>query len=172
HVPLGYDASMVNLTPTLPEPDIDVLFYGSMNDRRAAVLNKVRAQGVMLGHMFGGFGLERDAAISRSRLIVNLHFYDSGILELPRMAYLWANRKPVISEVNPDTEVPFGMRDHMLSAPYHQLADAIIAALADPAELTASAERAFAHFSKAADASRILGESLAVTDALTRRKAA
>jgi hypothetical protein len=172
HVPLGYDASIVSLTPTLPEPDLDVLFYGSMNDRRAAVLNQVRSQGVQLGTMFGGFGIERDAAISRAKLVVNLHFYDVGILELPRMSYLWANRKPVISEVNPTTEVPFGMRDHMLHAPYGQLADAIIDALSDPHALREAADRAFDHFSVAGDAQAILAQALAITESLTARAAA
>lgn len=166
HVPLGYDPSLRSLTPALPEPDVDVLFYGSVNERRAQVLQELKDRGVVVGTMFGGYGLERDAAIARSRLVLNLHFYESGILELPRLSYLWANRKPVLCEINPATEVPFDLRGVVSSAPYDGLVEETLRLLADPAAMPGQAERTFEHFSVAGDAATILSGALEATRAM------
>ncbi len=44
------------------------------------------------------WGIVRNELIARSKIILNIHFYLSGILETPRVSYAVANKKFIISE--------------------------------------------------------------------------
>ena len=51
-------------------------------------------------------GIARNELIARSKIILNIHFYLSGILETPRVSYAVANKKFIISEnSNPEDEI-------------------------------------------------------------------
>ncbi len=66
HAPVGY---MPQLT-CIPESslqDIDVLFYGSVNPRRASILNALKQAGLQVASVFGVYGQDRDNLISRSK---------------------------------------------------------------------------------------------------------
>lgn len=141
HVPLAYDPALERLTASTLPRDVDVLFYGSVNERRKAVLLELLERGIRVQTLFGVYGKERDAWIGRSRLVLNLHAHDGQILELPRLAYLWANRVPVVAEVNPDTEDSLGMTSAMLTAPYAGIVDRVTEVLADPDAAGRSAAR-------------------------------
>lgn len=60
HVPVGYVPEMTRIAPKVSE-DIDVLFYGSMNERRAKVIGGLRQVGLAAEAVFGVYGAERDA---------------------------------------------------------------------------------------------------------------
>lgn len=80
--------------------DVDVFFYGSMNKRRTDIyelLRKNRPQYNVV-FKFGVYGTERDNLIARSKIVLNIHFYESKILEIVRISYLLANKICVISE--------------------------------------------------------------------------
>lgn len=141
HVPLAYEPALERLTPSTMPQDVDVLFYGSVNERRKVVLLELLERGVRVQVLFGVYGRERDAWINRSRLVLNLHAHDGQILELPRLAYLWSNRVPVVAEVNPDTEDSLGMTSAMLTAPYAGVVDRVTEVLADPDAAERSAVR-------------------------------
>ena len=61
---------------------MDVLFFGLMNPRRAALLAAVNASGLAV-HVLTGetmtFGGALDAILARTKIVLNLHFYD-GIM--------------------------------------------------------------------------------------------
>ncbi len=98
HCPLGYIRSMRTIEPVENE-DIDVLFYGSMNARRQQVLDDLRRAGLKVEWLYGVYGAERDAVIARSKVVLNLHFFDRGaIFEIFRCSHLFANRRCVVSE--------------------------------------------------------------------------
>ena len=42
--------------------------------------------------------LQRDALIARSKVVLNMHYYEPGEFESVRVSYLWANRKCVVTE--------------------------------------------------------------------------
>ena len=87
-----------------PSPeDIDVLFVGSVNERRLIVLKQLAAQGINVDARFNLYGAERDAFVARARIILNVHFYDARLFEIVRVSYLLANRKCVVSETGSDT---------------------------------------------------------------------
>lgn len=146
HLPLAYDAALERLPARTSSPEIDVLFYGSVNERRRIVLQELQSRGVRLQTLFGVYGKERDAWIARSRVILNLHAHEGQILELPRLAYLWANQVPVIAELNQATEDSLGMAEVMLTAPYENLVDRVCDLVASPVEAEYAAARCYEAF--------------------------
>jgi len=102
HVPLGH-ASVLERIPRRDE-DIDVLFYGVTNERRTAALRRLSDRGWKVSWINGIYGEERDELIARSRIVVNIHFYEESRLELARCLYLLANGRFVLSETSPDAE--------------------------------------------------------------------
>lgn len=146
HVPFAYDPILEAIPGDRVERDVDVLFYGSMNDRRRAVLEDLQSRALRVKWLFGVYGDERDAWIRRSRVVLNLHAHEGQILELPRLGYLWANRIPAVVEVNDETEDSLGMRDAMLSAPYEGLTDRVVEALNDPRSTAYSAQECYLRF--------------------------
>ena len=102
HVPLGYVPELTRIPGGVE--DIDVLFYGSLNERRERVLKGLEAKGLRVVSAIK-FGAERDELIKRAKLVLNVHYYDSKIFEMPRVAYLIANRKAVVSEIDEHTDV-------------------------------------------------------------------
>jgi hypothetical protein len=87
------------------EEDIDVLFYGCINDRRKKILDDLIARGINVKVLFGVYGKERDEYISRAKVVLNLHYYDAKVFEITRCFYLMANRKFIISERGNDKQL-------------------------------------------------------------------
>jgi hypothetical protein len=82
--------------------DIDVLFYGYINDRRGAILQAIAARGLRVTAVHDMYGAERDAIIGRAKLVVNIHHQADNPFEIIRVSYLLANAIPVVSEGRPD----------------------------------------------------------------------
>lgn len=102
HLRIGHHPAL-NRIPRAAEQDIDVYFYGSINDRRRRLLTAVQAAGLRLVTSFGTYGAERDALIARAKLVLNMHHYDDQIFEIVRVSYLMNNAKAVVAEVNAGT---------------------------------------------------------------------
>lgn len=95
--PVGYMPSMTKIDPVANE-DIDVLFYGSENARRREVFAGLAKAGIKFHHLYGVYGKERDEYIARSKIVLNLHYYEGGVFEIFRVSHLLANTKCVVSE--------------------------------------------------------------------------
>ena len=143
HVPIGYVPELTRIKPAATQ-DIDVLFYGSMNERRAFVIEALRQVGLQVHTAFGVYGALRDALISRAKVVLNLHYYDTSIFEVVRVSYLLANRKAVVAECHPGTEIDADMCDAVRLAPYGELVDACMDLVRDQAAREAQAEQGFA----------------------------
>jgi hypothetical protein len=119
HVPIGYVPELARIAPG-PD-DIDVLFYGSVNDRRAQVLEALAGCGLRVAAPFGCYGRERDMFIGRARIVLNMHFYEARVFEAVRVSYLLANQRFVISErgADPGDEAPY--QGGLVFAPYAEL---------------------------------------------------
>lgn len=105
HVPVGWYPGLARIEPT-PEQDIDVLFFGMLNDRRRAALESIGAAGLKVAAAHMTFGPQRDALIARAKAVVNIHHYPSGIFEAVRASYLLANGKALVSERAAGDEIP------------------------------------------------------------------
>ena len=109
HVPLGAAASWVfpdRFAATVAGSAIDVLFYGTLTPRRAAVLREIRSfpnpQAVYHANAAtdGTFGRALDALVLNADVVLNLRTFGDGRDEwkMPRLAKLLANGRFVISE--------------------------------------------------------------------------
>jgi hypothetical protein len=111
-VPIGYAPLMEYIEPS--EKDIDVLFYGSINDRRIEQLRRIESTGlrtVWNPHAEIWPDALRDSLIARSKIVLNLAYYDSvHVLEEIRICHLLANRVMVISEISPLTSMEEDLR--------------------------------------------------------------
>lgn len=137
HCPVGAWPGLSNIE-TIAE-DIDVLFIGSLSDRRNALLKAIAdrrlgmtGRRVEVKTLFGVYGAERDQAIARAKLVLNVHFYPEPIFEIFRVSHLLANRKCVVSE---DGGVDPALESLAATAtayyPYHQIAEATLGLLKD-----------------------------------------
>jgi hypothetical protein len=145
---LGVQAQLVPVAPApswsriaAVEQDIDVLFYGSMNQRRHDVLEALRGHGLRVEQAFAVYGATRDALIARARIVLNLHYYESKMFEVVRVAYLLANGVCVVSETGSDTEHEARFVEGVAFAPYPELVDTCRTLLAEPARRAAIAAR-------------------------------
>ena len=127
-LPVGFSKALSNI-PQNSSPNIDVLFYGSRNERRGKILEELLAKGYRVKALFGIYGEERDRWIANSKLIINIHFYEASLFESVRLSYLVNNSIPVISESSstyPWPKVP------LIQADYDSLVERTEQALKDP----------------------------------------
>lgn len=115
----------------------DVLFYGSMNERRLAIIKRVQKD-LRVRVAFNVYGEERDALIRDSRLVLNVHYYPSNVFEIVRVSYLLANGIPVVSEESVDGEE---FVNAVRFARYEDLDVACLDLIADPKKLEALGNR-------------------------------
>ena len=79
----------------LEDRPIDLLFIGSMNDRRRAWLERIRATGRQVTTLASAlYGAERDALIGQAKAVVNAHFYESSRFEQARVATASRSERP------------------------------------------------------------------------------
>lgn len=128
-LPIGYAPGLTRIAPT--DEDIDVLFYGSLNERRAVVLRALAARGLRVKHLFGVYGAERDTWIARARVVLNLHYFESKVFEAVRVSYLLANRRCVVSERGGDPAEEADWSQAVAFAAYDDLVDTCAALVAD-----------------------------------------
>jgi SAM-dependent methyltransferase len=165
HVPIGYVPELSRITPS-PCQDIDVLFYGSLNDRRNRILNALKDAGVKVHTAFGVYGKDRDDLIARARVVLNIHFYESKVFEIVRVSYLLANSKAVVTESSADAEMEKGLSNAVLNLPYDHLVEGCCSLLQNEAERRALETRGFQWFSKRKE-SDILSDALQQSASLT-----
>jgi hypothetical protein len=127
----GYAADLQEINHrSWAEKDIDVLFFGSIGDRRGALLQELGK------HMHTVAVLDAPAAfrndlIARAKLNVNLHASEQFThLPLTRVSYLLNNAGVVISE---PVETNYELHPMISFAPATELIESCRALLADPA---------------------------------------
>jgi hypothetical protein len=141
HCGIGYMPELTRIAPL--EEDVDVLFIGSWNERRTAVLKQIAEQGPKVEARFNVYGSARDGYIARSKIVLNVHFYESRVFEIVRVSYLLANRKCVVSEVGSDSLFESQFVPGIAFVPYHKLAETCLQLLQDPAKRNALAQSGF-----------------------------
>lgn len=120
---IGYQPELERIRKSTVQ-DIDVLFYGSYNERRQNVLAKLRERGLNVVTLFGVYGEARDAYISRAKVILNMHFYNQHVFEIVRAFYLLTNSKAVVAEVGMNTSIEDRFRGGLECVNYDELVDA------------------------------------------------
>lgn len=161
-LPIGYVPALTRIAPS-PVQDIDVLFYGSVSDRRRDLLLALEDSGVRLHVAFNVYGRARDALIARSKLVLNMHHYSAQLFEVVRVSYLLANRVCVVSERGQDLELERPFEQAVRFAEYDGLIAACHALLADEAARAEQARRGFEFMSRQ-DIGLVLARRLAELD--------
>lgn len=159
HVPLGYAKTLTRIARA-PLQDIDVFFYGDLSARRAAVLEALRETGLNVVVASDAYGRDRDALIARAKVVLNVHNHDAiKALETPRVFYLLANGKAVVTERKADVEIEGDLASAMVGAPYEGLVAACIDLVRDSGRRTHLEEKALECMKKR-DEGRILAAAL------------
>lgn len=112
--------------PALPLQDrpIDLLFFGSINERRKAIFSRIEACGwsvSMFDHPL--YGEERDQFIRQAKAVFNCHFYESSRFEQARAFHTLSLGTPVISERTERTTPPPAFEDAVSWVSDDQLED-------------------------------------------------
>ncbi len=119
YLPLGYNERLERIKHLkINDKNIDILFYGSVNERRKKVLDELNNFNVKI--LFGVYGAERDAYIAKSKILINIHYYETKIFESVRISYLLNNRCFIISEES--IENPYKDID-LVVAPYEKIVE-------------------------------------------------
>jgi hypothetical protein len=104
YVPICYSSYLSQYKKKKCEKNIDILFFGSMNDRRKKILNELKLKGFKVEiYVNNLYEEERLKKILSSKIILNLHFYEKALLETHRIAYLLSNKSFIISENSRDS---------------------------------------------------------------------
>jgi len=84
------------------ESEYDIFFYGTKNARREKIMNALSTKyKVKVG--FGISGNERDSLIQKSKIVINLHYYEDSCLETCRFNEVLQFNKLILSE-KPDVK--------------------------------------------------------------------
>lgn len=109
--------------------DIDILFYGSENSRRKQIETelKINFPDKNIVFMCNLWGQKRDNFISRSKIVLNIHYHEAKIFEIVRIAYLMINNKFIISEDFSDisTDNYKNLLPGLVICPYDKIIDKV-----------------------------------------------
>ncbi|NDY89911.1 methyltransferase domain-containing protein [Ideonella livida] len=97
------------LVPTDPLPlgqrPIDLLFFGSLNERRRALLARIEAAGLQVTQFDHPlYAQERDHFIGQAKAVLNGHFYATSRFEQVRAFHVLSLGTPLLSERGPLTQ--------------------------------------------------------------------
>ena len=152
-LPLGYDKNLENIVNT--EKDIDVLFYGVINERRQQILHELQARGLNVKLLSDTYGRERDQYIARAKIVLNIHYFDMAIFESARIHYLLNNKVFVITEQSADNPYP---KVDLVSVSCEQLVDECVKRLDDWENSQKLAELNYEQFRKCYPMAELLGK--------------
>ncbi|WP_051955645.1 hypothetical protein [Beijerinckia mobilis] len=141
---LGYTSRLERIH-AVAEQDIDILFYGSLNERRRLVLQALEDRGLTVVHLFGVYGQDRDALIARAKIVLNLHFYDAKIFEIVRVFYLLTNRICIVSEGSTDDPDVQDFADGLALCRYEDLVETCVTLANDPEKRHSLATNGYRH---------------------------
>ncbi|MDR1997302.1 MAG: hypothetical protein LBQ83_03160 [Candidatus Margulisbacteria bacterium] len=127
YLPIGYHEKL-ELIPRADQQDIDILFYGSLNERRRKILIQLMDRGLKVEVLPNIYGTPRDKYIARAKIVLNIHYYETKIFESARISYLLNNKILVITENSVDNPYP---AVELISVPYEQLVEECVRRLAD-----------------------------------------
>lgn len=147
-IPIGYAPAMTRI-PAAPQRDIDVLFYGSLTERRKALQQQLESRGLSTTFAFGVYGAARDALIARAKVVLNLsQFEHGGIFDIVRLSYLLSNRACIVAESGFDAEQESEFSEGVAFAPYEDLAAECAYFCKVEAEREGLTQRGFAFFTR------------------------
>jgi len=90
----------ISATPRLDDRLTDVLFFGSSNTRRSEMLDRLGQRGIRVERVSGAYGIELRPALTRARLVLNLHYYEDAVFPPLRVVGPYALGLPIVMEAS------------------------------------------------------------------------
>jgi hypothetical protein len=145
YVPIGAISNYMPRTDVV-QKRYDVLFYGdaSSSPRRRKMLDAVR-RNFNLHECSEVFGVAMTEEIKKAKIVINIHYYENALLEMPRIQECLSLGVPVVSESSQDKdEYPEirGSVSFFEEGNEQAMIEAIGAALADLPKLEAGIDSA------------------------------
>jgi len=147
YLPLGYTSKLETINKTAKK-EIDILFVGSLSQRRKLLLQKIADLGIKVRYLFGVYGQKRDEIISKTKLMLNIHYHDQGSLEHVRIFYYLINQKPVLSESSDILDENIDWSNAISLTSYDNLPYKALALLQNEKELTNFANNGYTFIKK------------------------
>lgn len=153
---------------------VDVLFFGSLNDRRAALLEQIKAAGMSVEVVAGAYGSELAPAVQRARIVLHIHFYDTALFPVARVLQPVMAGVPIVCETPVFAQLSDWSASGIVFAPYEDLVDTCRRLLDAPEQRRERAARthAFARTLDFADPFRLALRCLAEDPPAARTAAA
>ena len=105
---------------------IDVLFCGSMNDRRKIIIDKLETKGLKVECRSDLWRHKLTTRIKQARLCLNMHYYPDATLETTRLLTLVNLGATILSEPSTDPVLDEHYSKYVTFADYDQLVDQAI----------------------------------------------
>jgi hypothetical protein len=102
---------------------VDVLFYGTMSDRRAHVLRELEAMGLRVEVVQGAYGIELAPAVRRAKLVLHIHYYESALFPVARVVQPVMMGVPIVCESSVFSELNDWSHSGIVFADYAHLAE-------------------------------------------------
>lgn len=149
---MGIEANLVRIgympclsTIDQSEYEYDVLHVGSITQRRMDIINALANAGMKVHYAFGVYNKQRDDLIAKSKIVVNVHFYEAKRFEIVRCSHLMANKACVVSESSEDGGM---FSEGIKFVDYGDIVDGCLRLLADDNARNELANRGYEIFSK------------------------
>jgi hypothetical protein len=123
------------------EKSVDVLFFGTLSDRRSLILEQLRAAGLTVEVVAGAYAWELTPAVLRARMVLHIHYYSTKLFPISRMLQPVANGVPVVCETSVHADLSDWSRSGMVFADYEQLVATCVALLDSPQQQLDAVQR-------------------------------
>lgn len=101
----------------------DILFYGSMNDRRRKIIKELENKGLDVKVLFGIYEEELYPYIAGTKIVLDLHFYEQALCNAFRILPALSLNAKVISEIPSDNYYYEKLKDKVIFGKYEDLVD-------------------------------------------------
>lgn len=127
-------------------PEVDVLFFASESPRREEIVRRLQAAGLTIDWIRGGaFGTDLAPAMIRSRIVLNVHYYQTRLAPSTRMLQAAVRGVPIVSETSVQTGRCDWSRSGVLFADYDDVVEACRTLIDSPERRLQSVQRTL-HF--------------------------
>lgn len=123
--------------------DIDILFYGEMNERRGAVIREIDTHCRLFAPVeivHGEYGASVMQYVMRSKIVLSVHYYEKPQNDMPRIAPLLSVNAFVICEQTADPKFN-ALSDHLVIVEKEAIPETVGYYLARPLERLAWADK-------------------------------
>lgn len=132
-------------TPGTEPKTVDVLFFGTASERRTRVLRELEGMGLKVEAVAGAYGPELAPAIRRARIVLHVHFYESGLFPVARILQPVMMGLPIVCESSSFSEHNDWSHSGIVFADYGHLAETCRDLLDAPDRMAVRARMAKSH---------------------------